>query len=60
MRKAVPTGSEQMLMFEFLASGAQFPFFVRDDKKVYETDQRMLKKKQTYGSTLCIESAGFL
>ena len=35
MRKLVPTGSEQILNFEFLSSGAQLPFIVKSNNKFF-------------------------
>ena len=51
MRKGVPTGSEQMLIFEFLTSGAQLPYEKKtsfnDLKKKKQNPKRQKKKRRT-------------
>ena len=55
MRKLVPTGSEQMLIFEFLTSGAQLPFFFLyipiKKKRIGKERRRKKKEKNKFTST---------
>lgn len=40
MCKVVPTGSEQILVFGFLASGAQLPFFFKKNRVINQSDNK--------------------